>query len=77
MRNHARRRRRTWIGLLAIEVLLFSGPVLVPQLHVAICERLGLPLPTRFVYVPWMLAAGALVLVGWFAHDLFRAPRAR
>ena len=59
-----------WAGLLLLEFCFFSGPFLLPMLHVAWCERHGLPLPERFPYVGWLLGAGVLLLAGALIYDI-------
>ena len=61
--------------LVLLEFLLFSGPVALPMLHVAWCERQGLPAPARFPYVAWMLGAGVALLAAIVVLDLVRRLR--
>ena len=64
-----RRRRRLWLALLLLESCFFSGPFLLPLLHVAWCESHGLPVPARFPYVAWLLGAGVVLLAGGLVYD--------
>jgi lipid-A-disaccharide synthase-like uncharacterized protein len=70
-----RQRRRLWLVLVLLEFLLFSGPFVLPMLHVAWCERHGLPAPARFPYVAWMLGAGVALLAAIVVLDLVRRLR--
>ena len=70
-----RQRRRLWLAFLLLEFLLFSGPFLLPMLHVAWCERHGLPAPEHFAYVAWLLGAGVTLLAGMLVLDVVRRMR--
>jgi hypothetical protein len=63
-------RKRLWIALLLLESCFFSGPFLLPMLHIAWCESHGSPPPARFSYVPWLLGTGVILLAGGVVYDI-------
>lgn len=69
--------RRLWLWLLLIEVLLFSGPVLLVQLLISNYERQGRPVPDHFPFVAWMIGVGLLLFVALLVLDLWFRLRPR
>ena len=70
-------RLRLWLLVALLEFLFFSGPFVLPMLHIAWCEAHGLPVPARFPYVAWLLGLGVLLLAGMLVYDIARRLRAR
>ena len=52
------------------EFLFFSGPFVLPMLHIAWCEAHGRPVPERFPYVAWLLGLGVVLLAGGVVYDV-------
>ena len=76
--DEARRRRRlTLLGLLALEMLLFSGPFLLGWLYVEWHAWRGLPAPRRIPFMAPMLGAGLALALGWIGWDGWRWLRHR
>ena len=72
-----RQRRLLLFGLLAIELLLFTGPFLLGWLTVAWHDWQGLPPPRRLPFVAPMMAAGLLLALAWVGYDVLRFLRRR
>jgi len=65
----ARKRRRLLLALLALEILLFSGPFLLAWLYVEWHAWRGLPPPQRVPFMLPMMATGMALAVAWMLFD--------